>query len=122
MAGHEGRLALESWALLKAPTSVPSAHCGREVTVTLRVKDRNTSPHLCLECPSLFVLFFQTQTPLQEAFLDALPTPTPSPRGVHSPPPWYCAHIATIIHLMGLTQDLDPSASFLFFDCSSVHP
>lgn len=86
--------------------------------VTVRVEDWNTYLHLCLECLTPFNLFFRTQTPLQEVFLDVLPIPAPTPRGAHLPPPWYCAQIVLTIPLI---QDLNLSSSFLFFDCSLVY-
>lgn len=53
--------------------------------VTAGVKDVNTSSLLCLESPTLFVLFFKTQMPLQEVLLEALPTHAPtSKRLIHS--------------------------------------
>lgn len=41
--------------------------------VTASIKDRNTSPYVCLECSTPFVLFFKTQIPLNDVFLHVLP-------------------------------------------------
>lgn len=83
LVGHEGRLALESWALLKAQTSVPPAHCGRAAMVTVTVKGGSTSPHRCLECPIPFILFFKADTSSSPSGCSAYPDP--SPRGANSP-------------------------------------
>lgn len=47
--------------------------------------------YLCLECPNLFLLSFKTQN-TSPSSLDALPTPTPSPRGAHLGTVPYCTH------------------------------